>query len=330
MTKGRIDSYFPTVNVIRAAAVLMICLYHFAHYSDFRGKILPDGDPVVAFSDYAMSLVHLFFVVSGFVIPLSLHRSNYSLGKFHRFILRRLIRLEIPYLVSISLFLAVSAAFLWKNDMAYSIDLSRLAHHIFFSVQFSDYEWYNPIFWTLAIELQFYILVGLIYPLLVHKSKLFPVLTVLLFGATALLLPEFNYVSYFAPQFAQGLVLFLLISDKLTRLPAYAFILLLACLTAYVSNVEIAVICLLGILLVDFVKIDHPWLNRLGDISYSLYLVHGLIGGNLLYFLWKYTDSIALIYLMIALSLIASTAFAYYLWKLVEKPSLRLSRKIKL
>ena len=330
MSNDRVDSYFPTVNLVRALAVLMICLFHFAHYSDYRGKILPDGNILLAFSNYATSLVHLFFVVSGFVIPLSLHRSHYKLSKFHRFIARRLIRLEIPYMVSIVLFLGVSAAFMWKNNMPYSIDLPRLVHHILFSVQFSDHEWYNPIFWTLAIEMQFYLLVGLIYPLLTHKNPFVSVSTVLLFAASALLLPEFKYVTYFAPQFAQGMVLFLLISGALKRIPAYVYIVLLACLTVYASNVEIAVICLLGILLIDFVKIDHPWFNRLGDISYSLYLVHGLIGGNLLYFLWGNTESIALVYLMIAISLIASTAFAFYLWKWVEKPSHRISRKINL
>ena len=330
MTNGRIDSYFPTVNVLRALAVLMICLYHFAHYSDYRGELLPEGNQFIAFSNYATVLVHLFFVISGFVIPLSLHRSDYKISRFHLYMSRRLVRLEIPYVISIVLFLSVGAVFAWKNNLPFSIDFSRFFHHIFYTVQFTDYQWYNPIFWTLGIEMQFYLIAGLIYPLLNHKKIAIPLLTVVLFAGSSTLLPQFDYITYFAPQFAQGMILFMLIAGKIDRIRAYVFILILACLTAYISNVEIAVFCVLGILLIDFVKIDRPWLNRLGDISYSLYLSHGLIGGNLLYLTWAFTDSTALVYVMIAISLVASTVFSYYFWKWIENPGLRLSRKIKM
>jgi peptidoglycan/LPS O-acetylase OafA/YrhL len=41
------------------------------------------------------------FVIFGFIIPYSLHRSQYKLLYFPRFLLRRLVRLEPPYLLHV-------------------------------------------------------------------------------------------------------------------------------------------------------------------------------------------------------------------------------------
>ena len=38
--------------------------------------------------------VEAFFVISGFIIPYSLHRSGYTLRDFPNFMLRRIVRLE--------------------------------------------------------------------------------------------------------------------------------------------------------------------------------------------------------------------------------------------
>ena len=47
--------------------------------------------------------VDVFFVISGFVIPLSLHDRGYRPSHYPNFLLRRLLRLEPPYLVSIAM-----------------------------------------------------------------------------------------------------------------------------------------------------------------------------------------------------------------------------------
>jgi len=47
--------------------------------------------------------VDVFFVISGFVIPLSLHGRGYRPSHFPTFMLRRLLRLEPPYLASIAM-----------------------------------------------------------------------------------------------------------------------------------------------------------------------------------------------------------------------------------
>lgn len=45
--------------------------------------------------------VYISFVISGFIIPYSLHRGGYTLRNFGRFLIKRGIRLYPPYLISI-------------------------------------------------------------------------------------------------------------------------------------------------------------------------------------------------------------------------------------
>src|SRR5260370_25386335 len=86
-----------TVEALRGVAALAVTWFHMTNtysldwvrYSGFNGWL---G-------------VHMFFVISGFIIPYSLHRSKYKLPYFPRFLPRRLLRLDPPYLISIALVL---------------------------------------------------------------------------------------------------------------------------------------------------------------------------------------------------------------------------------
>ena len=50
----------------------------------------------------------------------------------------------------------------------YELDLPRLFSHLAYLSSILDYNWYNVVYWTLAIELQFYLCIALLVPLLVH------------------------------------------------------------------------------------------------------------------------------------------------------------------
>jgi peptidoglycan/LPS O-acetylase OafA/YrhL len=75
------------------------------------------------------------------------------------------------------------------------------------------------------------------------------------------------------------------------------------------------------------------WHNKvtdfLGDISYSLYLIHGFVGCQFLYFTARYTDTfpekIGLLSLVFAMSIGASWLF----YKAFEVPAVKWSKKVK-
>jgi peptidoglycan/LPS O-acetylase OafA/YrhL len=45
----------------------------------------------------------MFFVLSGFIIPYSMARASYTVADFPRFVLKRVTRIDPPYLVAIAL-----------------------------------------------------------------------------------------------------------------------------------------------------------------------------------------------------------------------------------
>lgn len=75
--------------------------------------------------------VDVFFVISGFILPWSMWRAGYQVnaGNVRRFVWKRLIRIEPPYVATVLLVV-------------------------------------NPLFWTLAVECQFYLLIAVVYPLI--------------------------------------------------------------------------------------------------------------------------------------------------------------------
>src|SRR5215510_4747208 len=84
-----------TIDALRATAALWVCLFHFTV-----------GTGIGA---HGYLGVTIFFVISGFIVPYSMMRGGYTIAAWPRFMLRRLVRLEPPYLASIGLILVLGA-----------------------------------------------------------------------------------------------------------------------------------------------------------------------------------------------------------------------------
>ncbi|WDE98206.1 hypothetical protein PQO03_20525 [Lentisphaera profundi] len=73
--------------------------------------------------------------------------------------------------------------------------------------------------------------------------------------------------------------------------------------------------------------------NHIGDffgkISYSLYLIHSIIGAALINFLSKRFNLPYQKLLVISLGFIISIVFAYFFWKLIEHPTHKLAKRLK-
>lgn len=72
-------------------------------------------------------------------------------------------------------------------------------------------------------------------------------------------------------------------------------------------------------------------LQFLGRISYSLYLTHNIVVGSVFFLGFKYlTPNLSTEIICLFVAVIASLCFAAIIYELVEKPSIKLSRKVKL
>jgi len=168
-----------TLDGARGLAALIVCLGHF--FIDVAGAPR-DGWGFYAASFTGSASVGLFFILSGFVIPANLERVSYR-----TFIIRRLLRIYpvviVAALVKFAILLHYSALSL--NEEA--LQLLAGAMSLFGNAFFWNEKGIEPIFWTLAIEVKFYILAVLVF-LLARRRKehFFPCLLGLLLGIGAL------------------------------------------------------------------------------------------------------------------------------------------------
>src|SRR5262245_47119745 len=159
LSRDRID----VVNALRAFAAIVVAWGHFAggqgRWLDWTGH-------------YGYTGVFIFFVISGFIIPYSLHRSGYTLRNFGRFMVKRAIRLYPPYLISIPISLLAANFLLAPMSVGPAIHPTarQTFYHLIFLNDLAHVPWINVVYWTLAIEWQWYVLVGLFFAFLVSRS----------------------------------------------------------------------------------------------------------------------------------------------------------------
>ncbi len=321
-------TYYPTINLLRGIAALLVCLFHFVGYNDIRGDLFSPNSLIHELGELGTNGVFIFFVISGFVIPLSLSKDHFKLTQLHRYLSKRFIRIEIPYLISILLILLVGLIFAVKNNSNYTVSIEQLIYHIVYVIPFSSFEWYNIIYWTLAIEFQFYIIIGLLFYFLSSEKQVAILTGIIIFGASSFIGQDNRFVFHYAPIFLQGIILFLMKTERIHSKKGVFLISICILATAYLHSIEISIFSALTVLAINYLEINNKITNRFGEISYSLYLTHGLIGGNILYLFSRYITSHPGKIILVILSLCTSLVFSYFYWWLIERPSRNLSRKI--
>jgi peptidoglycan/LPS O-acetylase OafA/YrhL len=312
---------------LRGIAALLVCLYHFTNYTGIHGNLFEAGSLMQKTGSFGYLGVFIFFVLSGFVIPLSLHSSNFKLKNFGGFLLKRYVRIEIPYLFSIGLILAVAFAFSVANHVSFDFDAKRFASHLFYMVPFTGHEWYNEIYWTLAIEMQFYILIAVVFVFL-DKDYIIASLALLLLLLPGIFWNDNRFVTFFLPFFVAGMACYL---HKVHNLPASIFLPVLLCSMGaafYLFKWYEALIIPLTSAAILYMPLWDDKKFRTGKISYSLYLTHGIIGGNFIYFLISPQTGIGGRIFIFLGAIAVSIIFAKGFYWLIEKPSQRLSKRM--
>lgn len=311
------------VEYVRGIAAVAVMWFHFTYR-------LPEG--VLRTSGlYGYLGVQVFFVISGFIIPYAMDLRGYRLGRDSlSFIARRIVRLEPPYLVSVLLILCVpyfAGLTPWFDGTITSHDVYRASLHFFYLVPWAGEEWFSAVYWSLAIEFQYYFLMLAAAPLLLSRNTLWPQRAFLFAAAlVSWLSDETRLVFMYLPVFGFGFVQFLWMRRGMVLWEGLAWMVLFGAVTLrqdepWVIGAVIAIVAL-----------NTPWPARcplllfLGTISYSLYLLHGSIGFcvvEVLSRIGRFSPEFELA-VQIAVTLVLATMF----WWLVERPSTRLSQKI--
>ena len=263
------------VEAMRGVASISVALFHFSGY---LGSSIPK-----LIHSLGWLGVDVFFVISGFVIPLSLYGRNYKLRDFPNFLLRQLVRLEPPYLVSIGLVVllwhlsAVSPGFR-GTDPSYS--LGQIAFHLFYAIPLTTYSWLNPVYWSLAYEFVFYIIVGLTFSCLIGREIEFTILAGAIVAAISFYV--FSEFDVRPLEFVVGIVLMRLVVNKTQRLRIGVWFSACLAVVFWTGGLMIGGAVLLAAGAIFFLcEVQFgQWAYFLGSISYSLFLTHASIGGR--------------------------------------------------
>jgi peptidoglycan/LPS O-acetylase OafA/YrhL len=170
LTRGR--AFIPEVDGLRFVAIAAVVLYHLRDFTPGHEVVVGSLDSLVSkllsVGNYG---VELFFVLSGFLLAMPFAKWRTGLGpkpSLRTYYLRRLTRLEPPYLLAmLILFITGLAAhifftggskwpsvFDWPNLLA-----SLIYQH---NIIFGTASKVTPVAWSLEIEVQFYLLAPLL------------------------------------------------------------------------------------------------------------------------------------------------------------------------
>jgi peptidoglycan/LPS O-acetylase OafA/YrhL len=326
--------HFESVHLLRGVAAIMVLVQH--SFKSFYFWNLPWFNENIL--DIGQIGVSVFFVISGFVLPLSLQK-NYRIHDFPRFLAKRFVRIEPTYLASLvfAIIWVWSATRLAPNATPWSLDIFQIFAHLFYLIPFTKLEWLNYIYWTLAIEFQFYLIIGLLYCILrwaADKSIMFVSVLIFLFSCSTLLHPLMPQVRLleFAPFFGIGMLAWLCICYPVLHF-IYIPLLLSLILIGFLGSLSLSNLLFgaLAFFLILFWKpIQMKW-RFFGTISYSLYVIHPpivtlqhIIGNRL-----ADTSFQAILFLFPFVTMVISIFAAWILYKLVEEPSMKISKQIK-
>jgi len=299
--------------------------------------------------------VQIFFVLSGFVIAHSMIRHDVGFGYVGRFLLRRSIRLDPPYWASMALTVGlalVSARFV-AGKVYERPSLGNLGLHVLYVADLVHEPLIQPVYWTLCLEIQFYLVFALMMltatvlrrwtsPGRAFYAVLLPALAFA--NLWPLGLQPFTYSEFFPDewhQFLAGVAVYWAVSrpgDLRAASLAFGNAALLGGAAAFRQDATVAMgaAAALLILLAGIRGTLTTWLGSrpflyLGAISYSLYLIHNPLSGAIYRVGYRISGrSMALEVFWFAAVLVGCVALSAIFWWAIERPSLGLSRRIRM
>lgn len=325
-----LPKYISVVNALRGFASVIVCIFHLICLplgfleNSFIYQIAP-------FGKYG---VQIFFVITGVVIPLSLINSQYNYSKFGKFMLKRIIRIEPPYLFSIIaavLFILLKNYFLTNSPHSIPSAANLLLHIGYLIPFFKDQHWFIIVFWTMAVEFQFYILISLIFPLLTHQklpARLF--IYCLIFGSASIFTNQ-EFTLVWLPVFMMGIIYINLILEKIKKLEFILILAVSSCFSFFLLGFTITFVSVITLAVIHFfASYQNKLADFFGNISYSLYLTHTIFGSAVTNFFVPHVTTLSAKLLVVLFSFIFSVIAAYVFYLLIEKPSKKLASKIVL
>lgn len=194
------ENYIPALDGLRFLAILGVLLFHITNYiyqnhndqelqAFIKNYILP-------ITKYGRFGVELFFIISGFIITLSIenYKIKGSLVLLKTFYLRRLSRIFPPYFIIITCSLIFNLLFL--NTLSVKNGINSYLASIFFIhnlIYPGEFPFLSGAAWSLEIEIQFYFLAPILFLLFNGQTNYLKISLNLIFFLLFFILNNLGY-----------------------------------------------------------------------------------------------------------------------------------------
>jgi len=209
------------LDFLRGIAALSVVFFHFAN------SALPTIKPNIAgeYFSHGDLGVKVFFVISGFIIPYAMYSSGYQLRNFFNFILRRLARIGPPSWIAILLTMGIYFGAIWLNGRPIEgmqwpgISFRTILANLTYSYSLLDTKAYIDVYWTLEVEFQYYIMIGLLLPVIMRYASNKWILSCILLALNASFFVHNDLILFFRDNslFIMGILLFLYKTQQIDR-----------------------------------------------------------------------------------------------------------------
>ena len=311
------------LDALRGMAALSVVLCHYTSLCR-ELAVIPSS------FHYGSYGPHLFFIISGFVIFMTLGRSKSASD----FVFSRFSRLFPVYWLAV---MFSTSVILYCSVPGRSVTLPQLLGNLTMCQTWLRIPDIDVSYWTLGVELKFYALMLMFFlfgrRLGIEKLSCLWLLGILAFRSadSAVGMPQFlatPIILDYAHLFIAGIMFFQLryAGHTVLRNALIAAALPMQFLAAGIESTLIVA----GFLAVFYLFVAgrlKPLASRplvyLGNISYPLYLTHGASGYALIYWLYSYTISP---WLLLTVPIVVAVGVAHVFTFYFERPALQLLR----
>lgn len=343
------QSYLPFIDGLRFYTLLSVVIIHYVDFYETRTFPVRKTnlyqqlhlDAVFGFSDNS---ILVFFAISGFILGLPFAKSLLakqpypSLGDFY---LRRITRLEPPYLLILTGLFLMNVFWIQRDTLANTLPHYLASFFYLHNIIYEAHPTLNFVFWTLEIEVQFYLIapfLASIFKIEKVKRRILLVSVMLLFGIInhyyrTPFLSLFNYFHYFLAGF---LALDLYLHNTFKKSYVFDALCIVLALLMYTGLVKYGILITFMITLLIYLSplsfvwekiLTFEWITIIGGMCYSIYMLHQpamavflnrFLGNEMINnSLWL--DFSLKLGLVLLLVLLVSTAF----FVLVERPCMK-------
>jgi peptidoglycan/LPS O-acetylase OafA/YrhL len=329
----------------RGIAALWVMMFHgFAGYDNPANPFHPIVQILRAVAINGRLGVNIFFVVSGYCIAASAYKLAAKNGRVTAFLENRMWRIFPTYWSAFIVAIAINliSTIFNKTSIASNLPSSWQfwVAHIFLAQPYLKIENYVGVYWTLSVEVGFYLIVAILLIISKCVNQKVAIFSGLVLGFASVFMPlniRWTFLIFWCEFICGSLVFSALLAKSQQKEQQHKISILLICIMAlfglwvnwHLKATTLWVSAMFALVLYFLYGIDSKidsisqlnWLKFIGVMSYSLYLIHVPFQENVINLGLRFIpiNSPLMLPLQI-LGWIVAITVAYIFYRLIEKP----------